>query len=132
MPRFFPAHRRSLEHKYVYGYETRKPAGARPCPRRSGELAPCGVALRYLLVYSPCLILNAYFPPAEPTALPALRLINSSRYLMPLPLYGSGGLSARIFAAVSPNSCRSALFKVMIIWRSTDAVTPSGSGKTTG
>src|SRR3970040_1934483 len=27
-----------------------------------------------------------YFPPAEPTALPALRLITSSRYLMPLPL----------------------------------------------
>ena len=34
----------------------------------------------------------------------ALRRMTSSRYLTPLPLYGSGGLRPRSFAAVSPSN----------------------------
>ena len=41
---------------------------------------------------------RCYLPPA-PAALPALRRMRSSAYLMPFPLYGSGGRSARICAA---------------------------------
>src|SRR4029077_10950735 len=33
---------------------------------------------------------------------PSLRKMNSSEYLIPLPLYGSGGRKARISAAVCP------------------------------
>src|SRR5689334_22458787 len=46
-------------------------------------------------------------------ALPALRRICSSTYLMPLPLYGSGFLMRRIWAAVSPTSCLSMPVTVM-------------------
>ena len=42
-----------------------------------------------------------------PAVLPALRRIVSSMYLMPLPLYGSGGRKLRIFAAAPPSSCLS-------------------------
>src|SRR5215468_6785985 len=60
---------------------------------------------------------------------------------MPLPLYGSGGRSARIFTAVSPSASRSTLLSVSpIVGRvssvratlSTSAVTPSGRLKTMG
>ena len=51
----------------------------------------------------------------------------SSAYLMPLPLYGSGGRSARIAAAVSPSSWRSAPSSVTTdLACSTFAVTPGG------
>src|SRR5690606_15040834 len=36
--------------------------------------------------------------------LPSLRRTRSSAYLMPLPLYGSGGRSERIFTAAAPMS----------------------------
>src|SRR5438270_2503387 len=48
-------------------------------------------------------VIHGYFP----AALPALRRITSSVYLMPLPLYGSGSRSERISAAVCPTSCLS-------------------------
>src|SRR5262249_4053351 len=47
-----------------------------------------------------------FLPPTLP-ALPALRRITSSAYLMPLPLYGSGLRMERIVAATWPTSCLS-------------------------
>src|SRR4051794_18946690 len=46
---------------------------------------------------------HGYLPPA----LPALRRITSPWYLMPLPLYGSGGRSPRSSAATCPTSALS-------------------------
>ena len=64
--------------------------------------AACG---QCLFAYLPSVLdLKRYAPPAEPTAFPALRRMTSSRYLTPLPLYGSGGLRPRSFAAVSPSN----------------------------
>src|SRR5690349_12510522 len=72
---------------------------------------------------------------------PSLRRTRSSAYLIPLPLYGSGGRRARIFTAVSPSVSRFALRSVRpMVGRlssvratlSTSAVTPSGRLKTTG
>src|SRR5687767_15930534 len=64
---------------------------------------------------------------AEPVlaALPALRRICSSTYLMPLPLYGSGFLMRRICEAVSPTSCLSMPLTVMMFFSTVTAV-PSG------
>ena len=65
--------------------------------------------------------------------LPSLRRMISFAYLMPLPLYGSGGRSARILAAVRPSRCLSTARTVSLVClASTSAVTPSGSLKTTG
>src|ERR1700688_496981 len=64
---------------------------------------------------------------AVAAALPALRRMVSVAYLIPLPLYGSGGRSSRIWAATCPISCRSALSRVITTWRSTLAVTPGGN-----
>ena len=63
-------------------------ATLRAAPRRSSE--------------SP--ILRHYLPPA----LPAFRRIISPAYLMPLPLYGSGGRRLRISAATWPTISLSA------------------------
>src|SRR6266850_1868299 len=61
--------------------------------------------------------------------LPCLRRMVSSAYLMPLPLYGSGGRSLRISAATRPMRCLSAPFTVRRLpLASYSAVTPSGSG----
>src|SRR5215468_10630653 len=65
--------------------------------------------------------------PAAPAALPALRRICSPAYLMPLPLYGSGGRSARICAHTSPSTCLLLPSMVTIVWRSTLASMPGGS-----
>ena len=65
-----------------------------------------------------------------PAALPALRRMTSSEYLMPLPLYGSGSRSARISAAVCPTFCLS--MPVMVMWpvlASTAMSMPSGIGE---
>src|SRR4030065_96307 len=67
-----------------------------------------------------------YFPPAFP-ALPAFLLITSSEYLMPLPLYGSGGLIDLMSAATCPTTCLSGPFMVTMVCFSTVAVTPLGS-----
>src|SRR5690606_26989979 len=71
------------------------------------------------------------FTPQAPV-LPCFRRMVSSAYLMPLPLYGSGGRSERTLSATSPRSCLSWLESVTTVCRSTAAVTPSGRGKTTG
>src|SRR6185312_5306715 len=69
-------------------------------------------------------------PYAAPV-LPTLRLIVSSTYLMPLPLYGSGGRMARIFDAVSPSSSLSMPDR-MTTFLSTLPATPLGRSNTTG
>src|SRR6267143_6616802 len=57
----------------------------------------------------------------------------SSAYLMPLPLYGSGGRTLRICAAVRPTRCLSApLTVIRFALASYSALTPSGSGNLTG
>src|SRR3954469_3333517 len=72
-------------------------------------------------------------PPAPPVAPAFLTffLMTSSAYLMPLPLYGSGGRSSRIFAAVCPRTSRSDEVRTTLFF-STLAPTPFGSLNTTG
>ena len=69
----------------------------------------------------------SYLAPA-PAAFPAFRRIRSSAYLMPFPLYGSGGRRPRICAVTSPRICRLFACTVSTVCRSTDAWTPSGTG----
>ena len=68
--------------------------------------------------------------------LPALSLIVSFEYLTPLPLYGSGALSALIWDATWPISCLSILVKIIISNHfgsfSTVAVTLTGREYGTG
>src|SRR5713226_9480681 len=64
-------------------------------------------------------------------ALPALRRMTSSAYLIPLPLYGSGGRTRLIFAAVSPTSSLSAPLTVMAL-ATTAKLIPAGAGTSTG
>src|SRR6185437_3909930 len=61
-----------------------------------------------------------------PAVFPALRRMVSLTYLMPLPLYGSGGRKLRIFADAAPSAWRSMPDK-MRRFLSVFAETPSGS-----
>src|SRR6185295_14984142 len=61
-----------------------------------------------------------------PAVLPALRRIVSSMYLIPLPLYGSGGRKLRIFAVAAPSAWRSMPERISR-FLSTLAEMPSGS-----
>ena len=54
-------------------------------------------------------LIKIYFP-----VLPSLRLITSSAYLIPLPLYTSGGLFVLITAAVWPTSSLSIPFTIIV------------------
>src|SRR5215212_2553392 len=74
---------------------------------------------------------RSYFLPLAP-ALPAFRRIVSSAYLIPLPLYGSGGRIRRMRAAVSPTSSLSAPLTTTRLFPSRVSVTPSGASKPTG
>src|SRR5262245_3100215 len=60
--------------------------------------------------------------------LPTLRRMRSSTYLMPLPLYGSGGRRPRTLAATWPRSSRSTPDSATRFF-STLASIPCGSGK---
>jgi hypothetical protein len=51
--------------------------------------------------------------------LPSLRTINSSEYLTPLPLYGSGGRSLRMIAAKLPTTSLSGPEIVKVVLAST-------------
>src|SRR5687767_10260180 len=74
-----------------------------------------------LIFFTPGMVAPDYAAPVLPT----LRLMVSSRYLMPLPLYGSGGRNDRTLAAVCPRTSRSVLARVMMFF-STLALTPLG------
>src|SRR6056297_291472 len=63
--------------------------------------------------------------------LPALRRICSSTYLIPLPLYGSGGRTRLIRAATSPTNCLSHP-AILSLFPSAEASIPAGTGKFTG
>src|SRR5208283_5523215 len=69
--------------------------------------------------------LRSYF--LEPV-LPTLRRTCTPEYRIPLPLYGSTGLRARIRAAVSPRTSISIPSSRTTLDLSTLAVIPSGSG----
>src|SRR5204862_4625885 len=66
-----------------------------------------------------------------PAVLPALRRIVSSTYLMPLPLYGSGGRKLRILAVAAPSAWRSIPDRIKR-FLSTLAEIPSGSAYSIG
>src|SRR4029453_2100426 len=51
---------------------------------------------------------------------------------MPLPLYGSGGRTARTSAAVWPTCCLSMPFTSTSVWLGTSNVIPAGGSTTTG
>src|SRR5437870_10095381 len=68
-------------------------------------------------------LLRDHFAPA-PAFLPTLRRTTSSEHLLPLPLYGSGLRSMRIFAAVSPSRALSAPRSVISVCLSISAVMP--------
>ena len=68
-----------------------------------------------------------YFLPVLPT----LRLITSSAYLIPLPLYGSGLLLSLISAAYWPTFSLSIPLTIILL-SSTTASSPSGSSISTG
>src|SRR5207342_2619785 len=59
-------------------------------------------------------------------AFPALRRTTSPSYRTPLPLYGSGLRSLRMFAATSPTCCLSMPDTVNRVGASTVKATPSG------
>jgi large subunit ribosomal protein L6 len=59
--------------------------------------------------------------------LPSLRKIYSPRYLMPLPLYGSGLRQRRISAATWPTFCLSMPVISTVFWSGVFTSTPSGS-----
>src|SRR4051812_6339948 len=59
--------------------------------------------------------------------LPSLRKIYSPRYLMPLPLYGSGLRQRRISAATWPTFCLSMPLISTVFWSGVFTSTPSGS-----
>jgi len=60
--------------------------------------------------------------------LPSLRRIVSSLYLIPLPLYGSGGRNARISLATCPTRWRSAPLTEIAVGRSVVILTSGGIG----
>src|SRR5690606_6195266 len=64
-----------------------------------------------------------YLPPA----LPALRRICSPAYLIPFPLYGSGGLRPRISAATCPTASLSAPSMTTCVGVGALSLTPSGA-----
>src|SRR3954447_17719962 len=66
--------------------------------------------------------LGAYF------FLPSLRRIVSSLYLIPLPLYGSGGRNARISLATCSTRWRSAPLTVIAVGRSVVILMSGGIG----
>src|SRR6187401_1977156 len=117
-------------------YTVRRGRSAEPCTflrmRRWRRCRPSyrGVALDFI-VPSVRLGTPAYadFPPA---ALPALRRMYSPAYLMPLPLYGSGGLKPRMFAATCPTSPLSNPFTVSFVGVSTAIVMPAGGSNSIG
>src|SRR5574344_1633808 len=74
-----------------------------------------------------CLQLFYFLP-----VLPALRLICSPAYLIPLPLYTSGKRFALISAAISPTVCLFEPFIVIFTFWSTEIVIPSGGTTKTG
>ena len=59
---------------------------------------------------------------------PALRRMTSPWYRTPLPLYGSGLRSLRMFAETSPTSCLSMPATLKRVGASTVKVMPSGAG----
>src|SRR4051794_12647310 len=65
-------------------------------------------------------------------AFPTLRRICSPAYRTPLPLYGSGLCSLRMFAATSPTSCLSMPWTPSLVGPSTVKVIPSGASKVIG
>ena len=64
--------------------------------------------------------------------LPAFLSIRSPSYLMPLPLYGSGGLIARILAASLPTNSLSGPDTVTLVLLATEKVIPDGGTTSTG
>src|SRR5665213_609089 len=127
MPPYVPPRRKSLARIYDAASGTRRAADARRCPVLSFSRAPGAICV-FLIVRQPSLLQPLPQLELDPAAaLPALRRIVSVAYLIPLPLYGSGGLSPRISAATDPNNCRSALSSVKVTWRSTLAVTSGGN-----
>src|SRR5439155_19439933 len=73
-------------------------------------------------------------PPIEETEfrhgyffLPSLRKIYSPRYLMPLPLYGSGLRQRRISAATWPTCCLSMPLISTVFWSGVFTSMPSGN-----
>src|SRR2546427_4705170 len=64
--------------------------------------------------------------------LASLRMMTSSEYFTPLPLYGSGLRNARILAATSPTTCLSAPWTRISVWVGVVMVMPSGATNTTG
>src|SRR3954452_7255735 len=63
--------------------------------------------------------------------LPSLRKMYSPRYLMPLPLYGSGLRQRRISAATCPTFWRSMPLISTVFWSGVLTSMPSGTGKFT-
>src|SRR5690606_7733123 len=57
----------------------------------------------------------------------SLRMMVSSEYFTPLPLYGSGGRKPRIFAATCPTICLSAPCTTTSVWVGVATVMPSGT-----
>ena len=74
------------------------------------------IVFNYFLLLTP---INYFFPPV----LPAFLIITSFEYLIPLPLYGSGGLKDLIFAAAKPTSSLLAPLN-SIVFLPTLALTP--------
>lgn len=56
----------------------------------------------------------------------------SSLYLIPLPLYGSGGLTLRMLAANSPTNCLSIPLIIKLVLLGASALSPSGTSISTG
>src|SRR5579884_666834 len=116
------------EHRYA-GWHGILPIAA-ACLYQRWKRAPLrGDAISFEFSASHC----SYYlpPPTALTTLPAFLRTTSSIYLIPLPLYGSGFLSARIFAANSPTICLSMPLIVMIFF-STVTLNPSGIFTSTG
>src|SRR5690242_11196198 len=64
--------------------------------------------------------------------LASLRMMVSSEYFTPLPLYGSGGRKPRILAASSPPRCLSARLTRISVWVGVAMVMPSAALNSTG
>src|SRR6185436_20658655 len=97
--------------------------------RRTDDTAPDAIppdAAAFVLVVGP-----AHDDPV-PAALPALRRMYSPSYLMPLPLYGSGGRKPRISAHDCPTCHLSAPETTSRVGFSTLMVMPAGGSKRTG
>src|SRR6185503_20409328 len=88
-------------------------------------LADGALALRALALFGGA-VLDVSSHGYLPAVFPALRRMVSVTYLMPLPLYGSGGRKLRIFADAAPSSWRSMPDKINR-FLSVFAEMPSGS-----